>query len=161
MQLAQELLDEYWGGELPVNVLGLAGLLGMQVITDDSIPWVASLTLSGDPVNGEHLIARMRTTESEQVKRFILAHQIGHYKLHLSRINNVYTERPENFRANATVRDEREANAFACALLMPKNTLKYAIEHKGHCRIGDLAKLFGVSEVAMQKRLIELKIIQA
>lgn len=157
MQLAQELLDRHWGGELPVNVRSLANSIAIQVITDNDCPAMASLTLSDDEVT-----ARIKGTVPEQQRRFVIAHQIGHRILrHLSRTNPVLKESPGNFRAGTSAPDEREANEFACALLMPENTLKYAINYKGYCVIGDLAKLFGVSEVAMQKRLVELKIIQA
>lgn len=46
-------------------------------------------------------------------------------------------------------------NLFALYLLIPKEAIKYFIYKKGVSDIGELAKIFEVSEVAVQKRLVE------
>lgn len=97
--------------------------------------------------------------DSENRKRFTIAHELGHYMLHSHLIgegvddNKAYRSDPTgNFYNRAITRKhETEANRFAAKLLMPqKMVLKRA---KIGETVADLARVFQVSEAAMKIRL--------
>jgi len=95
-------------------------------------------------------------------KRFTIAHELGHYFLHRevkrTFIDEVFT------RSGDSNQIEREANAFAASLLMPKDLVERAIDSQGWAQIDDehiekLADWFNVSGISMTYRLVNLKII--
>ena len=53
---------------------------------------------------------------------------------------------------------EQEANQFTGQLLIHENVTDYAIVHRKYTALQPLADLFGVSQVAMRARLIDLGI---
>lgn len=83
-------------------------------------------------------------------QRFTVAHELGHLLLHqhgaLFRDTHVGTF------DRAYDETERQANAFAAALLMPRFLLETGI-HYTHLTMRELARLFGVSPQAMEIRL--------
>lgn len=99
-------------------------------------------------------------------QRFTIAHEIGHYILHKNE-GPLFVDKGETVMyrdTNSTsgeYRREREANAFAAALLMPKISVEKKIEEKltsmGEGYIGslieELSNHFEVSEQAMSFRL--------
>lgn len=97
-------------------------------------------------------------------RRFSTAHEIGHFILHAKEQPFFIDKTPRvMFRnsASATGEDlkEREANAFAAALLMPKDLLEDAILDAPHDiadAIKALADDFKVSQNAMSFRLSNL-----
>lgn len=118
---------------------------------------------------GEPLIG-YNQTESEVRQRFTIAHELGHLFLHNNGVlDGVYVDRSAEYTiefrnevsSSGEVRKEREANAFAAALLMPKSLLLEEIEQH-HLNLADddslivLAKKFNVSVSAMAYRLLNL-----
>tara|TARA_R110002020_G_scaffold31481_2_gene98089 strand:+ start:2171 stop:2689 length:519 start_codon:yes stop_codon:yes gene_type:complete len=97
-----------------------------------------------------------------QRKRFTIAHELGHYYLH-RQFKSTFVD--EVFaRSGSSNQVEREANAFAAALLMPKELIIKAIKVNNWQTIDDdeilsLAKKFNVSGVSMTYRLVNLNII--
>lgn len=98
-----------------------------------------------------------------QRKRFTIAHELGHYFLHRSLkstfVDEVFT------RSGTSNQIEREANAFAASLLMPKVLVLKAIENIEKNKIDDetivsLSKSFNVSGISMTYRLVNLNIIE-
>ncbi|MBA4300486.1 MAG: hypothetical protein C0433_10355 [Cyclobacterium sp.] len=161
---AFEILEKYDGmpvGEknYEIDVIRLTQAFGIQV---------HKRKLGGE-ISGLLVIKDGRASiglESEQGKermRFTIAHELGHYILHRN-LKSTFVD--EVFaRSGTSSQLEREANVFAASLLMPKELLINAIEHRGWSRIGDdqiaeLAKLFNVSGVSMTYRLVNLKIIE-
>lgn len=100
-------------------------------------------------------------------QRFTVAHEIGHYILHKNEVT-LFVDKGETvlYRdTNSTsgeYRREREANAFAAALLMPKFLIERKIEEKSNqiqsniSLIEQLSTYFEVSEQAMSFRLSNL-----
>jgi len=90
-------------------------------------------------------------------KRFTIAHELGHYVLHWSRSTDgppddrVDTERIL-FGASLLSKEDREANRFASALLIPAPILSKMLEHGGN-RMTDLLGAFGVSEEVLRIRI--------
>jgi Zn-dependent peptidase ImmA (M78 family) len=95
-------------------------------------------------------------------KRFTIAHELGHYFLHLAGDGEFVDTKVTLFRQSADNsavssperRKEIQANWFAASLLMPENEVRrYWNERKS---IADLARIFKVSPEAMGYRLDSL-----
>lgn len=102
--------------------------------------------------------------DNENRRRFTVAHEIGHFIFH-SKDQPIFIDKAPTvlFRntASSTGEDykEREANAFAASLLMPKELLEEQLKKAPHDftkAIKFLADKFKVSENAMSFRLSNL-----
>lgn len=108
-------------------------------------------------------------TESLKRQRFTIAHELGHHFLHKDTplfinkkgglSNQIYHRNKDS--ATGEIKREREANAFAAALLMPEKLIKDKIENYGNINniedlITDLAKEINVSSQALTFRLANL-----
>jgi len=108
--------------------------------------------------------------ESPLRQRFSIAHEIGHFLLHRLE-NEIFVDK--NFKAlyrnseSATgeIKMEREANAFAAALLMPKERvirefekLNFDLSDEEGDVVERLAKKFKVSKQAMTFRISNLEL---
>ncbi|MHA4895776.1 ImmA/IrrE family metallo-endopeptidase [Pedobacter sp. PWIIR3] len=100
--------------------------------------------------------------ENIQRRRFTIAHELGHFLLHKN--SKLFVDRKQNAlyrNSNSSTGEsikEREANAFAAALLMPKS---YIEDELAKLSIDDdiiekLANNFNVSKMAMSFRLSNL-----
>lgn len=124
----------------------------------------------GDDVAGflvmtdSHAVITVNQSNYKTRKRFTVAHEIGHLILH-SKEQPVFIDKAPRvmFRNEASstgeILKEREANAFAASLLMPKELLVNEIDNAPN-DINDaikfLANKFKVSENAMSFRLSNL-----
>lgn len=155
MNKAQEILQTYWDGTLPINVKGIARRMGIDVVENAQMEESGMIEI--DSVGAATIT--VKSTEFGPRQNFTIAHEIGHYALgHVSINNRLLRDDASNFMTGTFKPVEREANQFAAALLMPEQLIQVAIK-QGHASIGALARLFGVSEVAMKWRLVNLKII--
>lgn len=169
-RLASRLLQSYGIAGPPVDVVGLARKLGIQIRSES-----ADMELSGAlyrlpdriviGVNKNHPIAR---------RRFTIAHEIGHLILHdqpvfIDRSYPAATMHGEELRfrrdsvsSQAIDSKEVEANRFAAALLMPaSNLISDANGFKlplASDSVQTLAKHYQVSSQAMMYRLMKLGI---
>lgn len=112
---------------------------------------------------GESAIIGTNSTQSAQRQRFTIAHELGHFLLHEGITNHVDRSYRVNYRSaessEATNVEEIEANYFAASILMPKHMLdalnaEEALDNDS--MVGDLAKQFHVSRLAMSLRLANL-----
>lgn len=93
-----------------------------------------------------------------QTKRFIIAHEIGHYLLHCH--SNFFARREFRYQVS---REETEADFFASCLLMPQKpfTQRYnELKDKGLSKediITLLQKSFNVPEGKIKQRIIKMK----
>lgn len=161
---AQRILEEMNIKRPAVNVDKIAKERGLKVIPYEL----------GDDVSGVLYVDKGKGTigynpnESEVRRRFTIAHELGHYELH--RLNKEIFVDNGKKQFNALFRDhrsskgediiEQEANAFAAALLMPRNLLIKEIEKRDidlssddDDVIRDLAQKFQVSVQAMTIRI--------
>lgn len=143
---AQEVLDHYWDGRYPVKVSDLCRRLGVT-------PYRATLPygVSGMIIKerGQDARAYAEATESEERRRFTLAHELGHYIERLTVADdNDFAFKDE--RSTAYDLHEFYADEFAGALLMPEQPfLRMMDEHHG---LIEIAARFGVSLAAVRKR---------
>lgn len=122
----------------------------------------------------------VNNNNSEVRKRFTIAHELGHYILEHDRggmfVDNHRQQFSIHYRDNNSstgeVKQEREANAFAAALLMPKQLLIEEMQKIENMKeynfsffdddddmIRNLASSFGVSKMAMTYRIDNLGLL--
>lgn len=147
--------------ELPVNLELLLEKEGINLISypfKDDISGV--LILEGDKAT-----IGIDRKSSNVRKRFTLAHELGHYKLHAQKSNmfmdNVFFRKKSEGYTSKEEKIEKEANFFAANILMPENLVRKEILELS-CDLHDddviasLASKFEVSSSAMTFRLINL-----
>lgn len=129
----------------------------------------ALLGVPGPKLSGLLLLAEDRVyvdaVEAERSagrRRFTVAHELGHWRLHRDRGDSHYC-RPEDIGGSendlfALKHIESEANRFAAALLMPEVAIR-AQAARLRLSIPALARRFGVSAQAMQVRLEVLDLL--
>lgn len=117
-------------------------------------------------MSGEKGIISVNKNESNNKtrQRFTIAHEIGHFLLH-SKLKPIFIDKSPKvmFRnsesSSGELHQEREANAFAAALLMPRDLINdelEKLESDFDNPTKKLAKIFNVSEQAMSFRLANL-----
>lgn len=142
------------------NVEKLAKLLKISLkeeVLDDNVSGFFVMTDSDN-------IITYNKKDGELRQRFTIAHEIGHFLLH-SKEQPIFIDKTPSvmFRDNSSSTGEdfkeREANAFAASLLMPKKLIEAEIENAPNDvddAIVFLAKKFKVSQQAMTFRLSNL-----
>lgn len=145
---ANEILGFFWNGYTPVNTVNIAKKMGIYVkgeqdLEDGAVSKIQLLDTGAVLISFSLTANRLR-------KRFAIAHEIGHYALgHLSPTNRTFIDPGKNFQEHQSSDEEHAANHFALRLLMPPRIVRYVITEKGITRLDKLAKLFGVSTLAM------------
>jgi hypothetical protein len=156
--------DTYATSAPPVDVEELAASLCRLRVrdADDLCPIAGSPPET--PLSGLRLPARweiwVRRDEPAPRRRFTVAHEVGHHLLHSD--GAAVLCRPADVEAAAGDERarEREANRFAAELLMPEPLVRAEAERAGPDPIA-LAGRFGVSDVAMGYRLVNLGYLHA
>lgn len=94
-------------------------------------------------------------TDSPKRQLFTVAHELGHLILNHDRPTDIFYRHQALEFNNQDLTEEKEANFFAAALLMPKELVEKFWQH--HSDIELLAAFFGVSRTAAFWRLKNLK----
>jgi len=159
----------------PVELAKVAATLNVQLHeapVEDNVSGV--LLVEGDQ---RHVL--VNKTHSSNRQRFSIAHELGHLVLHHKQGDRLHID--TNYRlyqrvgtpgsdayqepgSSTTPQQEREANQFASALLMPAELLVAAAEERDfwdEVDVAALASLFHVSEQAMAIRLQQLDIMNS
>jgi hypothetical protein len=125
--------------------------------------------LSGMIVPATRIIWLDRTecARSRGRRRFTIAHECGHWVLHIAGAEQPVccatedvSEQAEVEKARQLRRQEAEANAFARELLMPES-LVVEQAHATGCNLAALAERFDVSVPAIRLRLLTLGLLPA
>lgn len=146
-ETARKILSRHWDWKIPVDLDSIADKLGITVIYP--------LGIDGDyDISGKFCIedgvpiCYINQFDVPHRQRFTLAHELGHYQLGHGEQTDMYRD-PNAYQSPL----EREANAFAAELIMPKVAIDYFIQEKKMTSLSALAEKFGVSEIAMRYRL--------
>jgi len=122
-------------------------------------------------VNNGVASAVINENHPENRQRFTLAHEVGHFCLHVSNTHeeDIFVDKKFNrdgISSKGEVLIEIEANRFAANLLMPKEMLRDVISRKfegldleRNNTSQKVASVFGVSTLALGHRLRALNII--
>jgi Zn-dependent peptidase ImmA (M78 family) len=141
--------ERYWGSSAPVDPVVIAEQLGILVVDVPCEDLEACIVLGADC----SVLAVSTRLEDEPRRRFAIAHEIGHYVLHRNHacvFSDAFVE--------AAGREERdkEASAFAAALLMPEALLRREgpLSWPSMRRAEELAAEFRVSLTGAALRLV-------
>lgn len=165
------------GGVPPVPVEDIAeSLLDLLIGECDDVRSVPGAPqdrgrLSGmiDPDSSRIWLDRTECRRSRGRRRFTIAHECGHWVLHVLGGQCSFCCRPQDIaelssaeaeRKKELARQEREANAFACELLMPRLLVIEQARATG-CNLSALAERFDVSVPAIRLRLLTLGLLPA
>jgi Zn-dependent peptidase ImmA (M78 family) len=161
---ADALLERLKIGSMPVDPMAIAEQLGVLVSEEELDSDISGLLVR----DGLSTVIAVNKSQSPARRRFTVAHELGHYYLgHKGDIfiDKLVVNRRDGKSSAAIDQQEIEANAFAAALLMPKHLvlkeLSTSVKHNqtGAETVKQLAKSFGVSEQAMNYRLVNLGLI--
>jgi Zn-dependent peptidase ImmA (M78 family) len=159
-----EILNELGISKLPIPIKQIAKERGIQIKPykfDDDVSGLLLLQ------NGNAIIG-YDPLESSVRQRFTIAHEFGHFILH-SKVSGLFVDKifKVHFRDSESStgenKKEKEANAFAAAILMPRNLLVNEINKSDYDLADDsflkeLAKKFNVSTQAMSFRISNLRL---
>ena len=174
MQDPENLLREHGLFSAPVNVEELARALKIELRREAMEDDISGLLVTK---NGKSVIL-VNNGHHPNRQRFTIAHELGHFALHtLGSADSLYVDRrfatfnlveeqsmyPRAMNAGDP-QQEKEANAFAAELLMPRVLLlesmrRNALNLSDEQDVGQLARTFMVSEQAMLYRLQNLSLL--
>lgn len=160
---ARQLLEEIGWTSLPVEPREIAEKLGVVVAEAPMSDDVSGMLVR----ETERIVIGVNGTHHDHRKRFTVAHEIGHLRLHKGRSVIMDSDVRMNFRDKvaslATDREEIEANRFAAALLMPEHFVRpWIAEHPFRTAaemVHRFAQAFNVSPSAANFRLVNLGIL--
>lgn len=150
---AEEILDQYWDGNLPVDPVALARMAGTSVFTAQLGDDVFGMIIG----SGDSADIYLDQDQGMPRMRFTCAHELGHYVDHSMRGDTLVSskgyvdKRSEEGRGTAP---EIYANEFAASLLMPERNVQQDV--KRGKSIAQMANTFQVSLSAMSWRLKHL-----
>ncbi len=153
---AEEVLEQNFVQEPPVDIYDLAGLNGLEVVEKvfpDELSHISGLIANEDSKPRVYV----NLSDAPNRQKFTVAHELGHWLLHADELSkNPNLSILFRIAIGELNKDpwEREANIFAANLLVPLPLL-------GKYRNGktneELASLFGVSKDVIGYRLDLLK----
>lgn len=159
-QKAEEVLMENDFFHIGFDVEKFAKWLKIELLPKELDDDVAGLFVR---IDGKPIISFNKNHKNKERKRFTIAHELGHFFLHSNK--NIFVDKNPKvmFRNTASSSgeqlQEREANHFAAALLMPKKLIKDEIDKIPYDIMNPvkyLSEQFKVSEQAMTFRLANL-----
>ena len=158
-QRASDVLREYDLDIIPVDLLALGRRLDMPI---DNARFRDKRLVGAIAKKGDQVAILVKQSSPPFQKLFTIAHELGHYVLHLLEDGEFIDKEVDLFRRplddsqeiTPDHRREIEANVFATAILMPEEAIK--AEWRWLRRIAPMARRFNVSEVAMATRVGQL-----
>lgn len=151
------VLDRYWDRLLPVDPLKIAEAWGARVEAIEPSTDHDNANYSGiaSIKNG---VPRIYYDAKEHInrQRFTIAHELAHHVLGHTKEGEFHRDNAKNYNTGTVIPEERQANKFAAALLMPEKAIRLLITCEGVTTTQELAKIFNVSEAAMHWRLKEI-----
>ena len=144
---AQDLIDEHWDCNIPIDPEEYARRLGLRVERSDD------LSLKTGVLDAQHLLIRINANTAPEHQRFAVARELGRFCLGYEGPEKG-TDAPSVFPVHPD--RDRAAEAFALTLLIPAVALKAMVEVRNVKDPVALRQAFGVSSQVLYRRLDEL-----
>ncbi len=158
----EELLSIYGiVNEPPINIDKLVSNIGISVIPMDFSIIEKQVDINSGSILGaaiaqaDNLNIFYRKNNTENRRRFTIAHELAHCCLHTNNLIDHHVEFRESDTFNK--KEEREANIFAGKLLIPETALYNICNQLLVPSLDALTKIFKVSSTVMVARLEYLK----
>ncbi len=143
---ADQVLKDNYVIEAPVKVQDIARSYGLLVEEVDLGDFGANVSGFLEPTRK---VIYLNKKDSTVKKAFTIAHELAHWLMHSDDLDQVTVYYRTPLGAPTQDEKEKEANAFAARLLVPKRMLaEYKVEE-----VSTIAKIFGVSEDLVGYRL--------
>ena len=165
-RIVNNIIEKNNISETPVNIEKICQYYDIEVEPIDAEDNLSGFFLVNDK---KIKMIGYNKNHSDNRKRFTIAHEFGHFQLHLHSDQKFFIDNNSKFFRNeksssGELKQEREANAFAAALLMPVPLLERELEKINDNEDIDsivifLSSRFLVSEESMRYRLINLGVI--
>jgi len=164
---ARRLLKEQGSDPITFDIVALAQSLGFEVFTSDLDDWDDGYIIAnefGQPIPGasSSKVIVVNRTRDAKFKRFVVAHELGHYKLK-SGSDSIFAHRES--KSAVKTENEQEVDYFAAALLMSKdefvtafNRLRAEGKSIAECTV-ELSNLFRAPMESVLSRLEELNLL--
>jgi hypothetical protein len=175
-QIAQDTLRFAGAVSTPVDVARVVSAFNATLRYEELEPQVSGALVA----KGRECHVIVNAAHHPNRQRFTIAHELGHLRLHhhgggdrlfIDTEMRIYQRVGQPGAAHymapdstTTPREEREANRFAAALLMPAPLLQHAALQRNlwdELDIASMAKMFAVSEQAMSIRLLQLRVVES
>jgi len=162
---AVALLRQLKFRKVPIDVERVARHLGVRIELADLGEECSGALLR----KGSAAVIGVNYSHHPNRQRFTIAHELGHFVLHKGDKyidNGMATVQFRNAESSSgTQLEEREANQFAAALLMPDNLIrvefgKHPFDLGDDQALNTMCKRFGVSSQAMSFRLVNLGLLR-
>jgi Zn-dependent peptidase ImmA (M78 family) len=162
---ALDILEQVRIYSFPIDLEKIASYLNIKIVYDVLDDDVSGFLMAEGTRKATAVI---NNTHHVNRQRFTIAHEIGHFMLHVDSPNEetIFVDKKYSFRRDGksslgVYEQEKDANAFASSLLMPKQLVDKAIADMNLDILDDydipgLAKKIGVSEQALGFRLESL-----
>lgn len=143
--------------KIPVDLIKLANNFNIEVYQSELESKISG-AIKYDKNQDKYTIL-LNEKDSENRKRFTIAHELGHYFLHteILKSDEILVDTLYRMKTDENKEIEKEADYFAGALLINKKLLE-KMHSQGHY-ISSLAQIFEVSESAMTVRMDILGLI--
>ena len=150
--LARVWADDYGRIALPVDPVWIARQLGMEVYVSALDPDVSALIYAAP---GSQTSIYLNKDEPRVRQRFSCSHEIGHYvrRTASGAASFGFVDHRDHISSLGLDPEERWANQFAAALLMPADLVRASPQRDPV----DLARTFAVSRRAMEIRLDDVR----
>ena len=143
--------------EIPpkVDLADLAKRLELEIVEVDSKSFDGALLRSSSGIAGQILVKRGIREAGR--RRFTIAHEIGHYCLHLDQQNSCSPRVIEGWKEGQPM-PEREADSFASELLLPTGAVKQQVNKRWPSMqvVSDIAEHFGASMMAASRKFCDV-----
>ncbi len=154
---AEKLLLRHWDMKIPVDVFAIAEKQGARVEPSEEL---VREGLSGKVcINDGDAIIYYNPQEPSVRQRFTVAHELGHLVLGHVHGGECHRDPTKNYNLQVFDPNERDANVFAAHLMMPPAAVRIAVNRMKGVSLEKLARLFGVSQKAMEIRLKSMGIL--
>lgn len=151
---AQSILKAAGTTKAPVDINRIAGILGFTILPFPFSDKRRGVIL----IEGNMKTIGVNKNHSTALQRFTVAHELGHYLNGHQHYEKTFVDDESRF-YDPYFQQEKDADAFAAELLMPKDFLVKDLAEIG-LDIDELAKRYQVSEQALWIRLTSLRLAE-
>lgn len=161
-----EILASYDILDIPIDPIDIAKKLNIKVF-NRNFNYLEKDTVSG-AIKKEDNDINIYVNEEDTIerKRFTIAHELGHYFLHLQCDRDTeFVDMHRKTGYSTNLPKEKEANQFAAAILMPEGKVRELYTSINNLGVSEsyiiewLSERFSVSKPAMKFRLRNLGLI--
>lgn len=161
---AKQLLDTYgMNSDRSIDIVFLARNMGFSILNANLDPnedgfIIVNETLGTLPNVGTNKVIAVNAHRDYEDKRFIIAHELGHYVFRDEK--NIFAHRENRHGRNE---NENDLDYFAACLLMPEESFRKAAEERNRTSLSVLvdylAARFEVPYLSALRRMEELKLV--